>query len=162
MMKRALSYSGTVILVLLLFGCAGSSLEFGSVEKTSQLHPGMMHENVIKLMGKPKSVQFVGDKVVLKYSLHEYWKGWVPYYLVFEKGSGKLKEWYADEAEYAQNQAMWMSVFDAFEKEQQAQEKNAQQGGGDGSGSYIEGYDPNADYYTDDYSWEGSGFHYDD
>jgi len=161
-MKRMTALLGT-LLVLVAWGCAGTSLEMNSVEKTGQLYPGMMHPDVVKLLGKPKSVQFVGDKVILKYSLHEYWKGWVPYYMVFEKRTGKLQEWYADEAEYQRNQAMWMSMFKEFEKQQQAEQKRAAASGGSGgSGAYMEGYDPNANYYTNDYYWEGSGYHYDD
>jgi len=162
MKKRFKCFIGVLALSLLVSGCAGAPLEFNTVEKTAQLRPGMTHEDVVKLLGKPKSVQFTGDKVMLKYSLHEYWKGWVPYYVIFNKGTGKLIEWYADEAEYQRKQAMWMSVFQEFEKAQQAEEINTQQGGTDGSGAYMEGYDPNANYYTDDYYWEGSGFHYDD
>ena len=159
-------YAGFVLLLflpLVLLGCAGNEVEFGSVEKTTQLRPGMMHEDVIKLMGKPKSVQFVGDKVVLKYSLHEYWKGWVPYYLVFAKGTGQLQEWYADEAEYQRNQDMWMGILKEFEKLQEEQAQQAAQSQGtNADGSYMEGYDPNANYYTDDYYWQGSGYHYED
>ncbi|MFQ5329104.1 MAG: hypothetical protein ACE5D4_03840 [Thermodesulfobacteriota bacterium] len=114
------------------------------------------------MLGKPKSVQFTGDKAILKYSLHEYWKEWVPYYMIFDKATGKLKEWYADEAEYQRNQAVWVSVFDEFEKQQQAEQRSQLGGESGGSGAYMEGYDPNANYYTDDYYWEGSGYHYDD
>ncbi len=162
MKKRFKCFLGVLALSFLVSGCAGAPLEFNTVEKTNQLRPGMMHEDVVKMLGKPKSVQFVGDKVVLKYSLHEYWKGWVPYYIIFEKRTGQLREWYADEEEYQRNQTMWMSVFQEFEKQQQAGGQGAAQGDSGGSGTYMEGYDPNANYYTDDYYWEGSGYHYDD
>jgi len=151
-----------LVLSFLLSACAGTPLAFNTVEKTGQLRPGMMHEEVIGILGKPKSVQFIGDKVVLKYSLHEYWKGWVPYYVIFEKRTGKLQEWYADEAEYQQNQAVWMAAFKSFEQQQETTRQAATQGESGSTGTYMEGYDPNANYYTNDYYWEGSGYHYDD
>lgn len=162
MKTKIITFIIAPVLVVLFSGCAGAPLEFNSVEKTKQLYPGMMHPDVVKILGKPKTVQFVGDKVILKYGLHEYWKGWVPYYVVFEKKTGKLKEWYADEAEYQRNQAMWMEVFKGFEEDLKKQAASGGGSSGGGSGAYTEGYDPNANYYTDDYYWEGSGFHYDD
>ncbi len=160
--KKFTVFWGVLALSFLVAGCTGVPMEFNTVEKTRSLQPGMMHKDVVKLLGKPKSVQFVGDKVILKYSFHEYWKGWVPYYIIFNKQTGKLQEWYEDEAEYQRNQAMWASVFQEFEKQQQAEQRSAQGGESNASGTYIEGYDPNANYYTNDYYWEGSGFHYDD
>lgn len=53
MKKRLLSYIGTLVLTLLLLGCAGAPLEFGTVEKTAQLHPGMMHEDVVRCWANP-------------------------------------------------------------------------------------------------------------
>ena len=162
-MKKQLRYfSPVLIMCFFLSACAEMQMEFNTAEKTAQLRPGMMHKEVIGILGKPKSVQFIGDKVVLKYSLHEYWKGWVPYYVIFEKRTGKLQEWYADEAEYQQNQAMWMATFKNFEQQQETSRKAASLGESGNTGTYMEGYDPNANYYTDDYYWEGSGFHYDD
>ncbi len=156
-----------VFAVTLLGGCGGQNLKLNTVEKTQKLQPGMMHEEVVVIMGKPASTQFVGDKVVLKYKLHEYWKGWVPYYLAFDKGSAKLVSWYADEAEFQQNQQQWTQAFQAFEQSMQAAEQansnqNSGSGGESGSGQYMEGYDPNANYYTNDSYWEGSGYHYED
>jgi hypothetical protein len=35
------------------------------------------------------------------------WKGWIPYYLVFDKASGELDSWYADLDEYNRQQQLW-------------------------------------------------------
>ena len=151
----------SILLSLILAGCASS--KFDTAQKTSQLTPGMPHPEVVKLLGEPKSVQFYGSKVVLKYSLHEYWKGWVPYYLIFNKATGRLESWYADEEEYQRNQAAWMQAMESIQDTSSA--GGNQEGGGGTSGGaagYAEGYDPNANYYTDDSYWQGSGYHYDD
>jgi len=93
----------TVILfVTILSGCAATS----TVRKTNQLAPGMLYQEVVQLLGRPKSSEFVDDKWVLRYSLHENRKGWVPYYLVFDKDRKRLASWYADEEEYQRMQAI--------------------------------------------------------
>jgi outer membrane protein assembly factor BamE (lipoprotein component of BamABCDE complex) len=85
-----------ILFVTILSGCAATS----TVRKTNQLAPGMPYEEVVQLLGRPKSSEFVDDKWRLKYSLHENRKGWVPYYLVFDKDTKRLASWYADEKEY--------------------------------------------------------------
>lgn len=87
-----------LLLAIVFTGCAG--LELNTVEKTKQLSPGMTQEEVVKILGEPKSSSVVGDKWVLTYTLHEYWKGWVPYRVEFDKKTKRLASWYADETEY--------------------------------------------------------------
>ena len=161
-MKRGMVMlsAALMLLSLILAGCAASKLN--TAQKTNQLLPGMPHPEVIQLLGKPKSVQFYGGKVVLKYSLHENWKGWVPYYLVFNKATGGLESWYADEEEYQRNQMAWMQALESIQSTPPAGSNQASGGTASGGAVYMEGYDPNANYYTDDYYWEGSGYHYDD
>lgn len=91
-----------ILFATILSGCAAAS----TVQKTEQLAPGMPYEDVVQLLGKPKSSQFVDDMWVLKYSLHENRKGWVPYYLVFDKDRKRLASWYADQEEYQRIQRM--------------------------------------------------------
>jgi hypothetical protein len=106
--------SGRIIslaaLFILIGGCAGTGGNFGSVSKTNQLMPGMSAYQVKEILGEPSQTQYIADKWVWKYSLHEYWKGWVPYYLVFGKETQKLDSWYADEAEYRQQQQLWLQA----------------------------------------------------
>ena len=92
----------------LLAGCSAGPLTaggFNSVQKTSKLTPGMTRDEAVALLGEPRASQANGDKLILKFSLHEKWKGNVPYYLVFGGQSGRLETWYQDEEEYQRNQA---------------------------------------------------------
>lgn len=52
---------------------------------------------------------------------------------------------------------VWMQALESIQSTSSAGGNQASGGAG-----YVEGYDPNANYYTDDYYWEGSGYHYDD
>jgi hypothetical protein len=104
----------------LLVGCAGTGGGLGSVEKTKQLSPGMKMAEVRSLLGEPSQTQFVSDKLVWKYSLHEYWKGFVPYYLEFGRKSMALERWFADENEYMRQQQLWLQAI-PLEKPSQGQ-----------------------------------------
>ncbi len=107
-MKRAGGWSWAAALWLVA-GCA--SLGMNSVEKVNQLSPGMSPDQVQAVLGEPKSSQMTEDKWVLKYTLHENWKGWVPYYFVFDKETRRLETWYEDEAEYQRMQAQMGETF---------------------------------------------------
>jgi hypothetical protein len=96
--------------MIALAACAGTGGGLNSVTKTNRLLPGMSPQEVKKLLGDPASAQFVGEQLVWKYSLHENWKGFVPHYLVFAEEPPVLKRWFADEAEYQRQQAMWMQA----------------------------------------------------
>jgi len=93
-------------MAVLLSGCA----TLGSIKNTNDLMPGMSIGEVKKIMGQPSQAQFIGNKLVLKYNLHQYFKGWVPYYLAFDKDSNKLESWFADEQEYYRNQQLWLEA----------------------------------------------------
>ena|SRR5437588_230182 len=95
--------ASVVVTLSLLVGCVGTGGGLGSVSKTNQLAPGMGAADVRAVLGEPSQTQFVSNKWVWKYSLHEPWKGFVPYYLVFGRESQRLEEWFADEAECANN-----------------------------------------------------------
>jgi len=101
-----------IALVLLVHvGCAGSGGGLGSVSKTNQLSPGMKPAEVRAVLGEPSQTQFVANKWVWKYSLHEPWKGFIPYYMVFGRNSQALEQWFADEAEYIRQQRLWLQAF---------------------------------------------------
>jgi len=93
------------ILLSTLTGC------FTRVSKTNQLSPGMQPHQVRESMGDPSQTQFIANKWVWKYSLHEPWKGFIPYYLVFSKENPTLESWYANEAEYYRQQQLWLQAF---------------------------------------------------
>ncbi len=91
-------------LVLLTASC------FTQVGATNQLAPGMSVAQARSQMGEPSQTQFVADTWVWKYSLHQPWKGFIPYYLVFGKDTQTLDGWFANEAEYVQQQ-LWMATW---------------------------------------------------
>lgn len=97
-----------LVLASILGACAGTGGGLNSMSKTNALLPGMSVAEVKALLGPPTSTQFVGERLVWKYALHEYWKGWVPYYLVFAEEPPALARWYADEVEYQRQQALWL------------------------------------------------------
>jgi hypothetical protein len=92
-------------LLLLTTAC---STQVGS---TNRLAPGMAPAQVRSIMGEPAQTQFVADKWIWKYSLHQPWKGYIPYYLVFGKETQTLDGWFANEAEYVQQQQLWMATW---------------------------------------------------
>ena len=104
------------MLGLFLNGCAGTGGGFGSIEKTIELAPNMSTDEVRNILGTPSQTDFIANKWIWKYSLHQYFKGYVPYYLVFGKDSQKLEEWYANEEEYMQQQLLWLQAFPPTQK----------------------------------------------
>ncbi|ARV17771.1 hypothetical protein AEP_00812 [Curvibacter sp. AEP1-3] len=99
-----------------LAGCAGPSGGLGSVVKTNQLAPGMKSAEVKAVLGEPSQTQFISNKWIWKYSLHQTWKGFIPYYLVFNRDTQTLEQWFADEAEYAREQQMWLQAMPSNQK----------------------------------------------
>ena len=98
------------LVLSLLSACAGTGGGLGSVSKTNQLLPGMKPAEVRMVLGEPSQTQFISDKWVWKYSLHEPWKGFIPYYMVFGRESQSLEQWFADEAEYMRQQQLWLQA----------------------------------------------------
>lgn len=86
------------------------------VSNTNQLSPGMSPTQVRAILGEPSQTQFVADKWVWKYSLHQPWKGFIPYYLIFGRENPTLAEWFADEAEYMRQQQLWLQAFPPTQK----------------------------------------------
>jgi len=82
----------------------------GTAARTAQLRPGMEYGQVEALLGKPKSSQTMKGQQVVRWSLHEYGKGWVPYDMVFDAGKKTLLSWSANEKEYQDNQQKWQGM----------------------------------------------------
>ena len=127
--------------ILALTGCAGQSVQLNTIEKVNNLSPGMKFQEVVVVLGEPKSSSFVGDMWVLKYSLHEYWKGWVPFYVAFDKKTKEVVSWYVDEAEYQRNQQKWMEIYKAMTPPP-TQTGGGSSGSGGGGQSGAGGYYP--------------------
>jgi hypothetical protein len=98
--------------ILLISGCA--TIEgvagFGTAGKTAQLRLGMKYDQVEALLGAPKSSQTLKGQQIVRWSLHEYGKGWVPYDMVFDSKKKTLISWSANEKEYLANQQKWKSI----------------------------------------------------
>jgi hypothetical protein len=100
--------------IFLAGGCATmGGLELGTVEKTKSLKPGMAYQEVENLLGPPKSSQMVSDRWVVRWSLHEHWKGWVPYDLSFDPQTKRLLSWTANEQAFQQDQQAMQKVLES-------------------------------------------------
>jgi hypothetical protein len=99
-----------------LTACAGTGGGLGSISKTNQLMPGMKPADVKDVLGEPSQTQFIADKWVWKYSLHQPWKGFVPYYMVFARDTQSLVAWYPDEGEYIRQQQLWLQAMPPTQK----------------------------------------------
>jgi hypothetical protein len=95
---------GVVVSSVLLTTAACASLGMNSVEKLNQLSPGQTSDEVQAILGEPESSELTEDKWVLRYVLHQNWRGFVPYYMVFDGDTRTLETWYTDEAEYQRMQ----------------------------------------------------------
>jgi len=108
--KKSLIFA--VSMIFLLSGCAtmGQSAGLGTADKTAQLKPGMKYEEVEALLGKPESSKTVKGQQIVRWNLHEYWKGWVPYDMVFDARKKTLVSWSANEKEFQAGQQKWSSM----------------------------------------------------
>jgi hypothetical protein len=81
--------------IILISGCAtmGESAGLGTADKTAQLKAGMQYEQVEALLGKPESSKIVKGQQIVRWNLHEYWKGWVAYDMVFDARKKTLVSW---------------------------------------------------------------------
>lgn len=101
---------------------ACASVGMNSVQRVNQLSVGMDSSQVVAILGDPSSAQVKDGQMVLKYTLHQNWKGFVPYYFVFDGDTRRLVSWYEDEAEYQRNQQqIAQAVAPLLEQQQQQQ-----------------------------------------
>lgn len=88
--------------------CTAAVLSAGCAtpaSRTNELRPGMTPADVISVLGEPGQSQFVDDLLIWRYTLHNHWKGLVPYYLAFHQN--QLIGWEENLEEYYANQALW-------------------------------------------------------
>jgi hypothetical protein len=121
------NYSLVVVLLLLLNSCGSSNLGFNSVKKTNELQPGMSYDEVVSVMGKPKSSEMLDDKWIVRWNLQEPWTGMVPYDMVFDAKTKTLISWSKNEKAYQEHQAKLKAWADAVN------EPTASSGGGNAS-----------------------------
>ena len=82
----------------------------GDIKKLNEFHRGMSQVEVQQILGKPKQKELKAGKTILKYSLHQWLRGWKPVYLVFDKKK-RLVEWFVDEKEFMEYQKLWLDAF---------------------------------------------------
>jgi hypothetical protein len=82
----------------------------GDIKKLNELDRGMSQLEVQQILGKPKQKELKAGKTILKYSLHQWLRGWKPVYLVFDK-KNHLVEWFVNEKEFIDYQKLWMDIF---------------------------------------------------
>jgi len=113
--RREIALIAAMSVILLLSGCAtmGESAGLGTADKAAQLKPGMKYEQVEALLGKPESSKTIKGQQIVRWNLHEYWKGWVPYDMVFDARKKTLVSWSANEKELQASQQKWTSMLGA-------------------------------------------------
>jgi hypothetical protein len=118
MRKHCIIQAVTLLLSLLALQSCGSSksMSLNSVEKTSELRPGMHYDEVVELLGKPKSSQMTQEAWLVRWNLQEMWKGYVPYDMAFDPNSQELLFWSANEEEFQRQQEQLKQVVDALEQ----------------------------------------------
>lgn len=106
--------SALFVTTLLIPACAGMGMN--SVVKTQSLTVGMTQAQVTATLGvEPSGTVAKGGKTLVRYTLHQNWKGFVPYYMVFDP-QGRLRAWGPNEAEYQANQKAMGEAFGVGEK----------------------------------------------
>lgn len=112
---------GFLMVGMVLFLSACASIGMNSVEKLEGLSPGMSSEQVVEVLGEPESTQMTDEKLVLEYTLHQNWKGFVPYIVVFDRDTRRLEGWFEDEEGYQENQARMGETFQPLLEQAQSQ-----------------------------------------
>jgi len=122
------------LLILAFMQSCGSSksMALNSAEKTAELRPGMMYDEVVELLGKPKSSQMTQEAWLVRWNLQEMWKGYVPYDMAFDPNSQELMFWSANEEEFQHKQEQLKVIADAVEQSSAAT-------GGTGGGASATG-----------------------
>lgn len=151
---KKLIMSATLVAMVATLACSGAGLN--TVERTAELSPGMTYQEFHTVMGQPDSSEFVDQFWVLNYTLHENWKGWVPWYFAFDRHTRELVFWYEDEAAYHAQQAQYLQMWNSMYGDQYGS-IDGSGGGGSGEGGsgssgeggyYDSGYD-GSDWFTD-------------
>ena len=118
-MRKNRIFQAFLLLLFLgfLHSCGSSkSMSLNSVEKTAELRPGMQYDEVVELLGKPKSSQMTDEAWLVRWNLQEMWKGYVPYDMAFDPSSQELLFWSANEEEFQRKQEQLKVIADAVEQ----------------------------------------------
>ena len=118
-MNRSLLIQAVLLIVSLsvIQSCGSSkSIALNSAQKTSELRPGMHYDEVVELLGKPRSSQMNQEAWVVRWNLQEMWKGYVPYDMAFDPKSQELLFWSANEEEFQRRQEELKQLVDVIEQ----------------------------------------------
>jgi hypothetical protein len=102
---------------LVLKSCGSTqSMALNSAQLTNELRPGMSYDEVEQLLGKPKSSQMTNNQWIVRWTLQEMWKGYVPYDMVFDPATQSLVSWSSNEEDYQKNQEQLGALANALEQ----------------------------------------------
>ncbi len=102
-----------LLAAFLFTGCVSGG--FDSVKKVNTLQPGMDYSEVVKLLGEPETAQFVNNKRVATFWLHQQWRGNVPMDLEFS-ADNKLISWRENSNKFAESQNKLATIAKAIEQ----------------------------------------------
>ncbi|MFH2011245.1 MAG: hypothetical protein ABIJ37_00850 [Pseudomonadota bacterium] len=108
------SYLIIFLICGLIAGCVSGG--FDSVKKTNQLRQGMTYQEVVNLLGEPKTSEIKNGSLVATFWLHQNWKGNVPYDLVFNSKTRKLKSWSENKKKFEANQKFLSQIAASLSK----------------------------------------------
>lgn len=98
-------------------GCGSSkTMGLNSVQLTNQLQPGMTYDEVVEILGSPKSSKTENNSWIVRWNLQEMWKGYVPYDFVFNPADKTLVSWAENNAAYEQKQEQLKVIADEVDK----------------------------------------------
>jgi len=117
------------IFLLLTTGCGSSNIALNSSKKTNQLQPGMTYDQVVEILGKPKSTEMKDGQWIARWVLQEMWVGYIPYDMVFNPQTKTLVSWAKNEKDFKKSQENLKVIAYAIE------EASAETGSGGSSGN---------------------------
>ena len=115
------------LILCLLVGCSTT----GQVhrDKLGELVPGMTYEEIISTLGEPESSQLTGNDWELTYYFHDTLRqDWVPYALVLDKSTRRLKSWQVHQERQRQDElkaAEWIEALGLSKPQSDSSEKPA-------------------------------------
>ncbi len=118
MKKPVVILSGIFCFALIFFNSCSSTqtMALNSVKLTNQLQPGMSYNEVVEILGKPKSSAMKNGQWKVRWNLQEMWKGYVPYDFVFNPDDKKLVSWSENTAAFEEKQQNLKVIADEVTK----------------------------------------------
>jgi hypothetical protein len=123
-----------VIFSFLSISCgSSSSMALNSSEKIKELNRGMSYDQVVNILGNPKSTQLIDNNLIARWTLQEMWVGYVPYDVVFNAKTKELISWSKNEADFAKTQEKLKMVSEVMATAEEEMNKNGSSGNGNAS-----------------------------